>query len=444
MSLPRSFASIIVALSTFVFVAAQQAQPLENTEFSQVSGSPVLETAIDANAKAANVEQSYKVEPTKALRQRRLEQCLAENYTVTLSADELRPWSIMHGILAYGLNATVVTQGHYVNSVDYLCANGRGDDRRILSLQNQQLFAAKGRGVQGHEGQLLAILAQVGVPSDKKLNVDGREFTVQDLVRYQQAKCRSRSELTFTLIGLAHYLDSDELWRDDMGQGWNIPRLIHEEITQPINGSACGGLHRLMGLSFALETRRQRGEPVNGQWQRVAHFVQSYQKRALDYQNADGSFSTEWFDGPGNRSDLARRIYTTGHTLEWLVFSLPDDQLESSPMLRAVDAMISMLRVEASTPRQLHGFDVGPKGHALRALRLFEERVYGTPSDHQQLANLSDKMLAPYEAFKLQARNQFVESTPNKTVATPVSFSNKRPQPVTQPQPVRRSRFGRR
>lgn len=398
----------------------------------------------------------------KARRRQRLEKCLADNYTVTLNADKLRPWSIMHGALAFGQNATVVTNGHYVNSIDYLCANGRGDDRRILAIENDRLVAHTGPGLQGHEAQLLAVLAQTDVSPDTRLFVDDREFSLQDLIQYEQSTCRARSELTFKLMGLAHYVPSDKVWRDDLGQAWDISRLINEEISQPINGSACGGLHRLMGLSFALETRRRRGEPINGQWQRIAHFTQRFQQRAFDYQNPDGSFSTEWFDGPGYRSDLTRRIYTTGHTLEWLVFSLPDDQLQSPGMLKAVDAMIDMLTLHPSSPRQLHGLDVGPKGHALRALRLFEQRVYGQASDHRQLVDLSDRLLEPVEALKLQNQPAQlvseaslvpadetpapanIEPVTTHPVAKPVSHSRTQPAPAAESRPTRRTRFMRR
>ncbi len=87
------------------------------------------------------------------------------------------------------------------------------------------------------------------------IRVEGHDFTVADLVELEQRTCRPKSELTFQLIGLAHYLDSDATWENDRGEEWSIPRMIREELAQPVNGAACGGTHRLIALSMAVKTR---------------------------------------------------------------------------------------------------------------------------------------------------------------------------------------------
>ena len=53
---------------------------------------------------------------------------------------------------------------------------------------------------------------------DYPMRVDGHDFTVADLVEYEKLTCRPKSELTFKLIGLAHYLDSDATWTSEMGR----------------------------------------------------------------------------------------------------------------------------------------------------------------------------------------------------------------------------------
>ena len=49
------------------------------------------------------------------------------------------------------------------------------------------------------------------------MKVEGRDYTVEDLVKQEQATCRPGTELTFKLIGLMHYLKSDTKWKDDTG-----------------------------------------------------------------------------------------------------------------------------------------------------------------------------------------------------------------------------------
>ena len=218
-----------------------------------------------------------------------------------------------------------------------------------------------GPGFQGHEGQLLAMLAQSRVMIDYPIIVDGTRFTVADLVKAEQLGCRPNSELTFKLIGLSHYLDSDATWKDSGGGEWSIPRLIREELAQPINGVTCGGTHRLMGFSYTVAQRKRGGKPVTGQWQRAQKYVQDYHRYAFRLQNRDGSFSTIYFRGRESRPDANRRLETSGHILEWLVYSLPKEELNASHTISAVQYVADLMLT-----RRMDDWPIGPRGHATR------------------------------------------------------------------------------
>ena len=215
---------------------------------------------------------------------------------------------------------------------------------------------------------------------DYPIIVSGKRMSVADLVQYEQLNCRPKSELTFRLIGLSHYLDSDETWKDKRGGPWDIPRLIREELAQPINGVTCGGTHRLMGFSYAVRRRQQSGRPVTGQWQRAQKYVSDYHRYTFRLQNRDGSFSTAYFRQRENRPDIKRRLETTGHILEWLVFSLPTDQLDEPHTIRAVEYLADLMFKYRNTK-----LPVGPLGHAVRSLVLYEERVFGIEPGQRSL-----------------------------------------------------------
>jgi hypothetical protein len=207
---------------------------------------------------------------------------------------------------------------------------------------------------------------------DYPLECDGRKFTVLDLVESEKLGCRSRTELTFKLIGLSHYLPSDATWKSDDGADWSIARLIREEIAQPILRTApCGGTHRLMGLAYSIRKRQMQDLPIEGEFQRAEKYLNDYHAYAFRLQNTDGSFSTSWFEGPGSRPDVARRLQTSGHILEWLAFSLPQDQLQEPKMVRAVDYLAGIL-IEG----QGRAWEIGPLGHALHSLRIYQRRVF--------------------------------------------------------------------
>ena len=130
----------------------------------------------------------------------------------------------------------------------------------------------------------------------------------------------------------------------------------------------------MMGFSYSLHQRHLEGQPITGQWQRSQVYIQDFTEYAWSLQNRDGSFSTDWFEGRADSGDLDRKLQTSGHILEWLVYSSPRDGLQSDRMIRAVDFALRTL-VEGRT----RGFEVGPKNHALRALALYHERVFDDP-----------------------------------------------------------------
>jgi hypothetical protein len=283
----------------------------------------------------------------------------------------------MHEIISYGVDAQLYKGGPggpKVNAIGWMCYNGSCKGEQMLYLDRDQLVARKGPGVQGHAGQFLAILAQAHLKTDYPVLVFGKQFTIRDLIEHEKQDCQAGEELTFKLIGLMHYLGSDDTWQSHDGQTWSIERLISEEIKQPIRGAACGGTHRLMGLSYAVNKRIKRGEPVSGQYRRAQTFINEYHRYTFGLQNPDGSFSTQWFARREAKPDVDRRLKTTGHILEWLAFSLSDEELRDPRIIRAVDYLATNLI--AGKDRT---WEIGPLGHGLHALALYDARAFDTP-----------------------------------------------------------------
>jgi hypothetical protein len=128
----------------------------------------------------------------------------------------------------------------------------------------------------------------------------------------------------------------------------------------------------LIGYSMAVQVRQRRGEPIDGQWLRAEKYVDSYHKYVIKLQNRDGSFSTSWLKQRDASGEIDRRIQTTGHVLEWLVFSLPAEELTDPRVVAAVNYLNN-----AMLGNRAREWEIGPRGHALRALALYNERVFG-------------------------------------------------------------------
>lgn len=300
--------------------------------------------------------------------------CLQIYYHQPMTTVEYSPWGIMHALIAYGVDTEVYTADRKVNAIGWLCYNGSCRGMQMMYVENGKLKMRIGPGYQGHAGQFLSMLAQSRVKKDFPIKVDGHNFTVADLIEYEKDTCRVRTELTFKLIGLSHYLDMDARWKSDIGEEWDIPKLIKEELAQPIVGAACGGTHRMTGFSYAVNKRTRLEGEFDGQWLRAKKFVAAYHDYIFTLQNPDGSFSTKWFAGREDWGDADRRVQTTGHMLEWLVCSLPKEQLDDPRVTKTVNYLTDLLE---GGMRNHKKWEVGPRGHAIHALAIYNERRFG-------------------------------------------------------------------
>lgn len=309
----------------------------------------------------------------EALRDK-VRRCLMLHYHDPITTGDHTPWGIMHVLIAYGVDTEIIAGNRRVNAIGWLCYNGACRGMKLMHVENGKLRVKIGPGVQGHPGQFLAMLAQCRVRPDYPIKVDGRDFTVADLIESEKETCRARTELTFKLIALSHYLKTDATWKSDIGEEWNLQRLIKEELAQPVVGAACGGSHRMTGFSYAVNKRTKMAEPFDGQWLRAQKFVGAYHDYLFRLQNEDGSFSSNWFAGRADWGDDKRVVETTGHMLEWAVASFPKEQLDDPRIVKAVNRLVDALMDGRKNRVQ---YPVGPRGHALHGLALYNERRFG-------------------------------------------------------------------
>ncbi|REJ67466.1 MAG: hypothetical protein DWQ31_11055 [Planctomycetota bacterium] len=305
----------------------------------------------------------------------RIESVLGHFYPRMLNTRDKGHWAIMHSLIPFGVDKEIRVggpNGRRVNAIGWIAWNGVCAGERLFYLSNGKIYARTGPGVQGHHGQFLAMLAQSRVKQTYPMKISGQDFTVAELIRREQETCVPHSELTFKLIGISHYVDSETEWKDEQGRDWTIARMVKDELSQPIIGAACGGTHRLFGLTYAVHKRRKQGHPIDGQFERAKIFLDEYTDYTFKLQNQDGSFSTRFFAGRGADSSKSRRLETTGHIAEWLTLQLTDEQLREDRMVKAVEHLAEMLDEGRD-----HYWKVGPLGHGLHALNRYHRRVFG-------------------------------------------------------------------
>lgn len=300
-------------------------------------------------------------------------------------------WTVFHSILGLGPTATLLddraespTKGQRLNALEYIASGGtlRGLEFRPerygpqvygLDVINQ----AGGTGVgQGHQDQFIAEMSQWGLPAETKFLVFGKEYSLMDFVRYSQQRAsvdpKKNQELSWTIIAVGQYLGMDlGEWTNLYGENLTFEKMVRYELDASVEQAACGGTHRLFGLTWVYHLHRQQGGSETGIWQEIAAKTNKYCELAKQYQSADGTFSTDYFRGPGSIDDAQLRIASTGHILEWLALALSDEALSEDWVTRAVNALsLQILDLRDSS------IEGGSLYHAMHGLLIYYARRY--------------------------------------------------------------------
>lgn len=158
------------------------------------------------------IEATVKLSPEMMALRDQIDRTLQFYYERPENVAQRSVWGVMHALIAYGVDTEVLVGDRKANAIGWVCYNGPCNGQRLFYLDRGELTPRQGPGVQGHHGQFLAMLAQSRVKKDFPIRVEGKDFTVADLIEYEKRTCYAKTELTFKLIALAHYLPSDETW----------------------------------------------------------------------------------------------------------------------------------------------------------------------------------------------------------------------------------------
>jgi len=299
-------------------------------------------------------------------------------------------WTVFHGILGLGPAIDMgLPNGQTVKALDYIRNGGAMQGLQFIKTPNGlDVFTAAQTGqffAQGHQDQFVAEMAQWNVSLDLPFKVDGADYKFSDFVRYIKARASTtrKQELAWTIHVVGEYDGTDAAWTNQFGEKLTLEDLIRYEVNCPMDAEqsirqglpplACGGTHRLFGLSWVLHLHQKKGGPLTGVWKDTQDHLNALKASAKAYQNPDGSFSTNWFSGKGDQPDPALRLASTGHIFEWLALELSDQELEEPWVERAVEYLCELF---FETQRQ--PVEGGALYHAVHGLTIYHARRFGT------------------------------------------------------------------
>jgi hypothetical protein len=289
-------------------------------------------------------------------------------------------WTVLHGILGMGLDATLTDPVTHekVSALDRI-RSGKGI-RGLSFIETPtgvDVETMPGTGVgQGHQDQFVAEMVEWNLPLETKFKVNDKDYTFADFCKHtkERASVTHDQELSWALVIIARHFGTDHRWTNMYGEKLSLEDIALYEATQPIKEAACGGTHRLYGLSWAYHWHLANGGKTTGVWRKVADRLEEYRAKAKKFQNSDGSFSSDYVSGPGWTHSNEKQIASTGHTFEWLCEELSDSELREPWMERAAYALTSMILEKKS-----YAIDGGSLYHATHGLHMYQHRVFGVP-----------------------------------------------------------------
>lgn len=291
-----------------------------------------------------------------------------------LSADEHTPWQIAHGVLALRDDYYILKDGKKIKALDWI-ASGPTFKGKPWWLATEH--GGKGHPFtkpyhfEGHPNQFLALFTLARLPRDYSFKAGEKTITIEDVIKNAKMEANDEEEMTWTLWFLAFYLDPNSEWLNQDGEAWSIERLIKKQMETPVTKSACGGMHGLFAIAMARNAHLQADRPLTGTWLEAHIHLQRHIEMAKRMQNADGSFSSNYFKGPGQTDDVSKRLSTTGHTLEMLMGALPQQELSADFIKKAARRIATDL-IES----RKESLEPGGMYHALNSLVIYRERMW--------------------------------------------------------------------
>ena len=321
-----------------------------------------------------------------------------------LDAHQHRPWQIAHGLLALRKDLLLKDGQRTVNALEWISRGGkfRGEYWFETTTYGGRAHPYNGTPYEfeGHVNQTLALLSLSNLPLTHEFYVDGgRTVTMADMIRHAKMTVSTREEITWTLWFLTHYLDIDSEWDNAQGEPWSLEELVRLQTEGKVVGAPCGGTHGLYALAYARNAYLHKHRNLRGVWFEADQKIKRYIEVARSLQNFDGSFSTEYFKGPGHSRDFNERIKASGHMLEWLMMALPYDRLNEAWVRRAIASVATDLVHNSSRPAEC-----GPLYHALHSLVLYRDRVSPTaPAVPENLAQQPASSASPLDRAEVRS-----------------------------------------
>jgi hypothetical protein len=282
-------------------------------------------------------------------------------------------------------------KGEYIYSIGALCWNTPCNGKTILRTDGSKVIARVGHGYQQRPASMAAMLAMSNIMPNYELRIGSHSYTIAHLIASEKAAISKGMNMSMALVALSFYGESNAQWKNELDETWNIEKMVVNELNRSLDQGTSDVTDWLLGLTAAVKLYESENKPIRGPLALAKQQLKTYQEWVPSIQNDRYLWHPKFFLYKGFNPDAFETMYSGGHILRWLVFSLSDKDLQDPQIVRAVmslSATVNRVKPETSAnslnAKQLEGLAV-----SLHALSLYYQRTFGEDPVGAQRRNVA-------------------------------------------------------
>ena len=274
-----------------------------------------------------------------------------------------------------------------------------GKSSFVASKSGLRVHTSGDLWAQNHDGHLLSVFAERGVPLEKGFSGSERRFLIRDLLLGEISNFSLDREIEWSLLAFALYGVPGSGWENRFGQEFTYDKCVKFLMNRRLDAASCGGTHGLYTLSAIYQVDNSRRLLAGSVREQLRVYLTVACQELLKSQAEDGSWGRGCLDGifsssrliveddrrstsPAGASWLSKfgtgenfteaseKILLTSHILEWLAllgsdFEIGDKVFERGGLFLK-DSLLMCRRTDVV-------MSFCPYSHAVRVLQYLEK-----------------------------------------------------------------------
>ena len=276
-------------------------------------------------------------------------------------------------------NAADTPTGNSIYSIGALCWNTPLNGKTMLRSDGKKIIARVGRGYQNQPASFAAMVAMSNIMPNYELKVGGASYTIADLLESERYSITRGMNMSMALVAFSFYGESNDQWKNELGETWNVEKMVTSELNRQIDQSTSDVTDWLLGLTAAVKLYESENKPIRGPMALAKRQLKTYHDFVLSIQNDRYLWHPKFFVYKGFNPNAFETMYSGGHIMRWLVFSLSDKELQDHQVRRSVMSLAQTVnRVRPETmANSLSAKQLESVAVSLHALSIYYQRTFG-------------------------------------------------------------------